>query len=86
MAGAAPFGGALAGDGYCVVLVLHDLDDVQRHASHALLLESGRVQASGSAGSAEFLEAAARIYGVELVPRDRLGFRSRTARPAGGAS
>jgi iron complex transport system ATP-binding protein len=78
--------GALARDGYCVVLVLHDLDDVQRHASHALLLEAGRARASGSASSPEFLDAAAQIYGVELVPRDRLGFRSRAALPAGAAS
>jgi iron complex transport system ATP-binding protein len=76
--------GALARDGYCVVLVLHDLDDVQRHATHALLLEAGRARASGSASSAEFLEAAAQIYGVDLVPRDRLGFRSRAQLPAGG--
>jgi iron complex transport system ATP-binding protein len=76
---------ALAGDGYCVVLVLHDLDDVQRHASHALLLEGGLARASGAANSAEFLDAAAQIYGVDLVPRDRLGFRSRSAQPTGGA-
>ena len=77
--------GALARDAYCVVLVLHDLDDVQRHASHALLLEAGRARASGSASSAQFLDAAAQIYGVELVPRDRLGFRSRAELPTGGA-
>jgi iron complex transport system ATP-binding protein len=73
----------LARDGYCVVVVLHDLDDVQRHASHALLLEAGRARASGSASSAEFLDTAAQIYGVELVPRDRLGFRSRAQLPTG---
>jgi iron complex transport system ATP-binding protein len=81
--------GALAGDGYCVVLVLHDLDDVLRHARQALLLEAGRDRASGSACSAEFLDASADLYGVELVPRDRLGFRSSNrsgTRPAGGAS
>jgi iron complex transport system ATP-binding protein len=78
--------GALARDGYCVVLVLHDLDDVQRHASHALLLESGRGRASGGASSPEFLDAAAQIYGVELIPHDRLGFRSRAAQLSGDAS
>lgn len=75
----------LARVGYCIVLVLHDLDDVQRHAGHALLLDAGRARASGSACSPEFLDAAAQIYGVELIPHDRLGFRSRAALPPGGA-
>jgi iron complex transport system ATP-binding protein len=72
----------LARDGYCIVLVLHDLDDVQRYASQALLLDAGRPRALGSPGSAEFLAAAEQTYGVALVPGDRLGFRARTS--AGG--
>jgi iron complex transport system ATP-binding protein len=67
--------GELARDGYCIVLVLHDLDDVQRHAEQAILLDKGRVQGRGTALSSEFLRAAEATYGVTLIPSDRLGFR-----------
>jgi iron complex transport system ATP-binding protein len=76
---------SLAGEGYTVVVVLHDLDDVQRHAAHALLLDAGRVQAAGAPGAAAFVSAAERTYGVSLVPADRLGFRLHP-RSTGGAS
>ena len=65
----------LAGDGYTLVVVLHDLDDVERHAARALLLDAGRVQAWGPPAEAAFAEAAERTYGVALVPNGRLGFR-----------
>lgn len=74
----------LAGEGYAVVVVLHDLDDVQRHAGSALLLDAGRAQALGAPGEATFISAAEHTYGVSLVPHDRLGFRL-PARPAGAA-
>jgi iron complex transport system ATP-binding protein len=67
----------LADEGYTVVVVLHDLDDVQRHAAHALLLATGRAQAAGSPAEPAFVAAAERTYGVALVPADRLGFRLR---------
>jgi iron complex transport system ATP-binding protein len=67
--------GRLAREGYCIVVVLHDLDDVQRHAATALLLEAGRARAAGCASSPEFVAAAEQTYGVALVPADRLGFR-----------
>jgi iron complex transport system ATP-binding protein len=65
----------LAGDGHTLVVVLHDLDDVERHAARALLLDGGRVQAWGPPAEAAFAEAAQRTYGVALVPNGRLGFR-----------
>jgi iron complex transport system ATP-binding protein len=65
----------LAADGYCVVLVLHDLDDVQRHASHAVLLDAGRPRLVAAPHAPEFSRAAEETYGVRLVPADRLGFR-----------
>ena len=68
---------SLAKDGYCIVLVLHDLDDVQRHATGAVLLDAGRVQAHGPPGAASFVSAAEQTYGVSFVPGDRLGFRTR---------
>lgn len=70
--------GGLAKDGYCIVLVLHDLDDVQRHATSAVLLEEGRVRAAGAPQDSDFGSAAAATYGVSFVPHDRLGFRLKT--------
>jgi iron complex transport system ATP-binding protein len=67
----------LAREGYCIVLVLHDLDDVQRHAATALLLEAGRARVAGSPTSPDFVTAAEQTYSVTLVPGDRLGFRAR---------
>jgi ABC-type cobalamin/Fe3+-siderophores transport system ATPase subunit len=75
---------SLARDGYTIVVVLHDLDDVQRHAARALLLESGTARASGAPSEAAFARAAEQTYGVALVERDRLGFRL-PATGAGGA-
>lgn len=72
---------ALAADGYCVLLVLHDLDDVQRHASRALLLDEGRTQIVAAPHDQAFLTAAEQTYGVRLVPADRVGFRARVADP-----
>lgn len=71
----------LAAGGYCVVLVLHDLDDVQRHASRALLLDAGRPQLVAAPHAQAFLAAAEQTYGVRLVPADRIGFRTRLPAP-----
>jgi iron complex transport system ATP-binding protein len=76
---------SLAAEGYTVVVVLHDLDDVQRYARHVCLLEAGRVCFAGSPSARGFLEAAERTYGVALVAADRLGFRLQ-APAARGAS
>jgi iron complex transport system ATP-binding protein len=67
----------LAADGYTVVVVLHDLDDVQRYARRVFLLDAGRVCFAGTPGEADFVSAAERTYGVALVAADRLGFRLR---------
>ncbi len=69
----------LAADGYCVLLVLHDLDDVLRHASRAVLLDAGRAQIVAAPQAQEFLVAAEQTYGVRLIPGDRLGFRAQAA-------
>jgi iron complex transport system ATP-binding protein len=65
----------LSREGYCIVVVLHDLDDVRRYAERAVLLEAGKVRAAGQPSSADFAASAERIYGVTLVDKDRLGFR-----------
>ena len=74
---------SLASDGYTLVVVLHDLDDVQRHAGHAVLLDAGCARAAGAPRAASFIAAAERTYGVSLVPADRLGFRLRPGEPGG---
>jgi iron complex transport system ATP-binding protein len=68
---------SLAREGYCVVLVLHDLDDVQRYAAHAVLLHAGKVRASGAPSSSGFVGAAEATYAVSLIEHDRVGFRLR---------
>lgn len=67
----------LAEEGYCIVVVLHDLDDVQRYAERAVLLHAGKVQAYGEPSSAHFMAAAESTYGVSFLSKDRLGFRLR---------
>jgi iron complex transport system ATP-binding protein len=66
---------SLAREGYCVVVVLHDLDDVQRHAEWAVLLDAGKLRAAAPPRSAEFVAAAEQIYQVRLVASERVGFR-----------
>jgi iron complex transport system ATP-binding protein len=65
----------LASQAYCVVCVLHDLDEVRRFCDAALLLEGGRARFAGAPEQAAFATAAERVYGVRLVEHDRLGFR-----------
>jgi len=76
----------LARDGYTLVVVLHDLDDVERHAARALLLDAGRTQSWGPPVEAAFGAAAERTYGVTLVPRGRLGFRLPSAHDGAAAA
>jgi iron complex transport system ATP-binding protein len=71
----------LAGQGYCVVCVLHDLDEVRRFCDAALLLDQGRARFAGAPEQAAFMAAAEAVYGVRLVEHDRLGFRLPQAQP-----
>ena len=73
----------LAQDGYTIVVVLHDLDDVQRYAAHAILLDRGRVRAAGPPRAPAFVEAAESIYGVSIVPGARIGFEQQHTAPSG---
>jgi iron complex transport system ATP-binding protein len=74
---------SLARDNYTVIVVLHDLDDVQRYAARACLLDAGRVRASGLPTDPAFVAGAEQTYGVALVPAGRLGFRLRASAGAG---
>jgi iron complex transport system ATP-binding protein len=65
----------LAAQGYCIVSVLHDLDEVRRHCDAALLMANGRARFAGAPEQAAFGAAAEAVYGVHLIEHDRLGFR-----------
>lgn len=64
---------ALRGQGYCIIAVLHDVDEVWRYADRALLLKSGKIQALGAPSQGEFAQAVEHTYGVRLMPQFRLG-------------
>lgn len=65
----------LAALGRCVVLVLHDLEQVRRCADDAILLDRGETIAAGAAAEVITSEHVRRVYGVELVEHGALGFR-----------
>jgi len=65
----------LAGAGRCILVVLHDLEQVRRCADHCVLLDQGRIAASGPTAEVIRAEPIRRVYGVELIERAALGFR-----------
>lgn len=67
--------GVLAGEGYCVVVVLHALDTARRLTDRATLLDAGRVVATGPSEEVIDAERVRDVYGVELLEDAALGFR-----------
>ena len=65
----------LADDGYTLVVVLHQLDEVVRCADRALLLDGGRTIASGATADVITLDPVRRVYDVDLVPNGGLGYK-----------
>jgi iron complex transport system ATP-binding protein len=65
----------LAGDGACVVVVLHQLQEAVSHCDRALLLAEGRTVAAGPAAEVISAGPVRRVYGVELVPAAHFGYR-----------
>lgn len=65
----------LAAGGRCVVVVLHDLEQVRRWADECVVVDRGRVVASGATGDVLTAEVVRGVYGVEMVERGALGFR-----------
>jgi iron complex transport system ATP-binding protein len=65
----------LADDGYTLVVVLHQLDEVVRCADQALLLQAGRTIACGPTAEVITLDPVRRVYQVDLVPHGGLGYR-----------
>ncbi len=64
----------LADDGFCVLVVLHALDDARRHTDRALLIDRGALLASGPSAEVVDEERVRDVYGVELVENGALGF------------
>ncbi|HJL19988.1 MAG TPA: ABC transporter ATP-binding protein [Sandaracinaceae bacterium LLY-WYZ-13_1] len=71
---------ALADDGYCVVVVLHELDAARRFTDRATLLRDGEVVTAGPSAEVVQPGPVREVYGVELLEDAALGFR------LGGAS
>lgn len=65
----------LARQGRCIVVVLHDLDQVERYAEHSVLLQRGRTVAAGPTREVITSDHIRSVYGVELVPNAALGYR-----------
>lgn len=65
----------LAHEGCCVVVVLHQLDDVRQYTDRATLLDNGKVAASAPSAELVLSERAQAVYGVEFVQGGGLGFR-----------
>jgi iron complex transport system ATP-binding protein len=65
----------LAASGQCVIVVLHDLEQVRRFADSVVLLDRGRTVASGAARDVITAGFIREVYGVELIENAALGFR-----------
>lgn len=63
----------LAERGFCVLVVLHGLEEAHRHADHAVLLADGRVHAAGPATNIVAPDPIREIYGVHLRANAGLG-------------
>ncbi|MBX2814324.1 MAG: ABC transporter ATP-binding protein [Myxococcales bacterium] len=60
--------------GYCVVVVLHDLNEVKQLADHVVLLHRGKVERAGTADEVITRQPIIDVYGVELVERGGIVF------------
>ncbi len=65
----------LASQGRCIVVVLHNLDDVRNYTDHAVLLQGGRVTATGRSSDVLSAQRVRDVYGVELIEAGGLAFR-----------
>jgi len=65
----------LADRGRCIVVVLHDLDQVSRYADQTVLLHRGQTVAAGPTSDVISAPHVREVYGVELVPNSALGYR-----------
>jgi iron complex transport system ATP-binding protein len=64
----------LRAEGYALICVLHDLDEVRRHADSTLLLHHGRCVAHGPSAELLRAERLRQVYGVFAHENVGLGF------------
>ncbi|WP_394827763.1 ABC transporter ATP-binding protein [Pendulispora albinea] len=79
----------LAREGYCILAVLHPLEEALDWTDDAILLERGRLVLSGTTRDVFREGSLEHVYGVRLVPEGALGFRladSGSIPPTGGAA
>jgi len=74
----------LAGEGYCIITVLHPLEQALEWTDDALLLDRGRRLVFGETRDVIRSEPIERVYGVRLVPGGALGFRLPSDVPVAG--
>jgi iron complex transport system ATP-binding protein len=65
----------LAAQGCLVLVALHQLNEAAQASDQALLLDRGRLVATGPAREVIADEPIRRVYGVDMVPADQFGFR-----------
>lgn len=65
----------LAGTGYCIVAVLHRLDDAARFTDRTVLLKDGRLTHQGRTGDVVAPDPIREVYGVEAEEQSVLSFR-----------
>ncbi len=72
---------SLSTQGRCIVVVLHNLDEVRHYTDHAVLLKQGCVTAAGR--SLDILNAprVREVYGVDIIEGGGLGFRLPEGQP-----
>ncbi len=66
---------SLASEGYAVLAVLHDLDDVSTYADHVTIMQNGIVAHAGAPSEVITPEAIRKVYGVEVLENAALQFR-----------
>jgi iron complex transport system ATP-binding protein len=65
----------LAAQGCLVLVALHQLNEAAQASDQALLLDRGRLVATGPAREVIADEPIRRVYGVDMVPASQFGFR-----------
>ncbi|MEM6370872.1 MAG: ABC transporter ATP-binding protein [Myxococcota bacterium] len=63
----------LAERGWCIVVVVHGLDEAHRHADQAVLISEGRLHAAGPVQSIVSADPVRTVYGVVLKERAGIG-------------
>lgn len=67
----------LADGGHSILVVMHHIDDALQWADRCVLMDSGRICASGSVAEVLDGPTVAQVYGVEMLPGAAVGFRLR---------